>query len=80
MKEIVSEGWNDIDFNIQYLPSSIKYSSNNTVVKKMLASGALSSNNVSYNELGLDVSDNGVSGIIQSIINASISTCVLHII
>ena len=53
MKEIVEEGWNNIDLKTQYNDTSLKYSTTNTTFAKMLGISASQEKNVSYRELNL---------------------------
>ena len=54
VKEIASEGWNNLDLNLQYDEENIRYSTTNTTFAKMLTTAPNQENNVSYTTLRLD--------------------------
>lgn len=69
MKEIVGEGWNNIDLKTQYNNSSVRYSTTNTTLAKMLGVGKNESKNVSYKELNLvGNANNSFAELIQNLI------------
>ncbi|MBO5178886.1 MAG: copper amine oxidase N-terminal domain-containing protein [Clostridia bacterium] len=54
MKEIAEEGWNNINLKTHYNDTSVKYSTTNTTLAKMLGISTNQEKNVSYEELNLD--------------------------
>lgn len=70
MKEIAEEGWKTIDLKTQYNDTSVKYSTTNTTLAKMLGINVNQETNVSYKELNLSGNaNNNFAEMIQQLCN-----------
>lgn len=70
MKEIVEEGWDNIDLRLKYDSNGVVYSTTNTTLAKMLAISPNEQNNVNYSSINLSGNtNNNFANAIRNIID-----------